>query len=176
MAPPALDRSRLEALLADAGVQLDGEWLLIGGAAAATWFADGRTTDDIDLIALDATRVRRMAVMDLAVAHGLPVEAVNSSADYFVRRIEGWRDELVPLVQGPRAVIYRPTPTLFLLLKLARLSAVDLDDCLALIEHCRRVVDPIDRARVAAALSALPATTDAALAARRAALAAAITP
>lgn len=110
--------------------------------------------------------------MDLAVA--LPVEAVNSSADYFVRRIDGWRDQLVPLVQGPRAVIYRPTPTLFLLLKLARLSAIDLDDCLALIAHCRRVADPIDRARVAAALAALPATTDATRLARRAALAAAI--
>ncbi len=174
MAPPSLDRARLQALLADAGAQLDGEWLLIGGAAAAAWFADARTTDDIDLIALDATRARRIAVMDLAVAHGLPVEAVNSSADYFVRRIDGWRDQLVPLVQGPRAVIYRPTPTLFLLLKLARLSAIDLDDCLALIAHCRRVADPIDRARVAAALAALPATTDATRLARRAALASAI--
>ncbi|MBK7196820.1 MAG: hypothetical protein IPH80_30520 [Myxococcales bacterium] len=45
MAPPSLDRARLQALLADAGAQLDGEWLLIGGAAAAAWFADARTTD-----------------------------------------------------------------------------------------------------------------------------------
>ena len=41
--------------------------------------------------------------MDLASRAGLPIEAVSSAADFFVRKIDGWRDELVPLVRGPRA-------------------------------------------------------------------------
>ena len=112
--------------------------------------------------------------MDLAVAHGLPVEAVNSSADYFVRRIDGWRDQLVPLVRGRRAVIYRPNPTLFLCLKASRLTEIDLADCLALLAHCRAVGDPVNAGRVDDHLTRLPATDDLALAARRAALAAAL--
>jgi hypothetical protein len=195
VAPPALDRRRLLALLADAGEPLDGEWLVVGGAAAAAWFADSRTTDDVDLVAREATRGDRIAVMDLAVALGLPVEAVNSSADYFLRRVDRWHGELVPLVQagagwcrlvqagagwcrlvqGSRAVIYRPSPTVFLLLKLARLSAVDLDDCLALLAHCQRAGEAIDVGRVVLALAALPGADDGgARGARRKALAAAL--
>jgi hypothetical protein len=47
--PLRFDRSRIQALLELAGEQLTGEWLLIGGAAAAAWFSPVRTTEDIDL-------------------------------------------------------------------------------------------------------------------------------
>ncbi len=40
-----LDRTRIERFLARAAQELEGEWLLIGGAAAAVWFAPERTTD-----------------------------------------------------------------------------------------------------------------------------------
>jgi hypothetical protein len=155
------DKARIEELLAAASEQLDGKWLLIGGAAAATWFSVTRTTEDVDLMGLAGTAAERLALMNLATSLGLPVEAVNSAADFFVRKIDGWRDELVPLVTGPRATIYRPTATLYLLLKIERLSAVDLDDCIALLDHCAATGESVNRERVLSRLASLPAHTDA---------------
>jgi hypothetical protein len=155
---PRLDRARIQAFLELAGDRLEGEWLL-----AAAWFSPTRTTEDIDLIGLGGTQAERFALMDLAVAAALPVEAVNSAADFFVRRVHDWRDHLVDLHRGVNATIYRPDATLFLLLKINRLSEVDLGDCLALIDHG----DAIDRERVMAAIDALPASEDAAAVQRR---------
>ena len=154
------DLARIRAFLELASERLDGEWLLVGGAAAATWFSPARTTEGVDLIGTAGAPGERMAVMELAVAAGIPVEAVNSAADFFVRRIDGWRAHLVPLVHGPRATIYRPDPTLFLLLKIGRMSESDLDDCLALLEHCAASGDTVDRERVRVALETLPAVED----------------
>lgn len=160
MAPLQFDKARIEALLAAASVELEGEWLLLGGAAAAAWFSVARTTEDIDLVGLAGTAAERLALMNLATASGIPVEAVNSAADFFVRRIDGWREELVPLIRGPRATIYRPSATLFLLLKLERLTATDLDDCLVLLDHCAITGEPVDRERVLARIESLPPATD----------------
>jgi hypothetical protein len=170
VAPLRFDRIRIQAFLELAGERLVGEWLLIGGGAAATWFAPSRTTEDVDLIGLAGTQDERFALMQLAVDASLPVEAVNSAADFFVRKVAGWRDELVPLHRGARATIYRPSATLFLLLKINRLSEVDFADCLALDEHRRAHGDALDLERVLQALRALPDTDDAALAARRASM------
>jgi hypothetical protein len=147
-------------LIERVGEHLDGEWLVIGGAAAADWFAPARTTEDIDLIGLGGTQVERFALMQFAADAGLPIEAVNSAADFFVRRVEGWRDQLVVLHRGSRATIYRPTATLFVLLKIARLSQTDLEDCLGLIAHCRATGEGIEPERLTAALDALSSTDD----------------
>src|SRR5262245_47050514 len=55
------------------------------------WFVEGRVTEDLDLFGLAGTQTQRLALMELALEAGLPVEAVNSTADFFVRRIAGWR-------------------------------------------------------------------------------------
>jgi len=165
----AIDRVFVGRFLALAAERLTGEWLLIGGAAAAAWFRDDRVTEDIDLIGLLGTQDERFALMELAGEAGLPIEAVNSAADFFVRKIPDWRAHLVPLVAA-RATIYRPSATLFLLLKLERLSESDLDDCVRLLAYG----EPLDAPRVRARLDALPATADAALGARRRALASAL--
>lgn len=170
MTPLLLDRARIEELLRLASEQLEGEWLLVGGAAAAAWFSVARTTEDVDLMGLGGTPSERLALMELASRVGLPVETVNSAADFFVRRIAGWRDEIVPLVRGPQATIYRPSATLFLLLKLERLTPVDLDDCVALLEHCAATGEPVDRERVLGRLASL-ARGDTAQQARRDSLA-----
>lgn len=170
---PALrfDRTRIQAFLALAGERLDGEWLVIGGAAAAAWFVPSRTTEDIDMIGLAGTRDERFALMTLASEAAVPIEAVNSAADFFVRRIDGWRDHLVSLHRGSRATIYRPDATLFLQLKVPRLSEVDLADCLALLALRDEV---IERPRVLHSLASLADTEDAALRDRRARLAMAL--
>jgi hypothetical protein len=173
--PLRFDRSRIQGLLELAGERLVGDWLLIGGAAAAAWFAPVRTTEDIDLIGLGGSQAERLALMELAESAAIPIEAVNTAADFFLRRVDDWRDHLVPLHRGKNATIYRPTATLFILLKLHRLSAVDLDDCLALVQHCEESGEAIDRLRVHARIDALPYTDDAALGDRRARLRAALT-
>jgi hypothetical protein len=170
MAPARFDHARVRTFLVLAGDRLDGEWLLIGGGAAAAWFAPDRTTEDLDIVGLGGTQDERFALMDLAIEAALPIEAVNSAADFFVRRIAGWRDRLVVLHRGQRATIYRPDATLFLLLKLTRLSETDLADCVALIAHCDASGEDIDRARICSALEQQPSSDDAALRVRRAQL------
>lgn len=167
MVPLRLDRARIERFLVAAGDRLTGDWLLIGGAAAAVWFSHGRVTEDVDLIGLAGTAAQRLQLMELAMAEGLPIEAVNSAADFFVHRIPDWRSALEVLRHGASATIYRPTPTLFLLLKCRRLSEADLEDCRALIRFARAQALTVEVARVAAELDGLAATTDAALAERR---------
>lgn len=152
---PQFDQTRILEILERAGATLDGDWLLIGGAAAAAWFSPTRTTEDLDLIGLAGSQAERFALMNLAADAGLPVEAVNSAADFFVRKIADWREHLVVLHRGPRSTIYRPTATLFLLLKIGRLSETDLDDCVRLLDHCRATGEPVDRPRVLVALDAL---------------------
>lgn len=163
----AFDRARVAQVLQLAGTRLTGEWLLVGGAAAASWFSPQRTTEDLDLIGLGGSQAERFALMQLAADAGIPVEAVNSAADFFVRRIPDWRAQLVELHRGSGATIYRPNATLFLLLKLARLTETDLADCALLIAHVRATGDALDRGRVVAALDALPGTADTALVERR---------
>jgi hypothetical protein len=162
-----LDRGRLAEIVDAIAERLPGEWLLVGGALAALWLAPRRTTGDVDVVGLGGTTDERMALMELAGELDLPVEALNSAADFFVRRIEGWRDELEPFRQGSRGRIYRPTVTLFVLLKLPRLSEPDLADCLAAVARARTDGLRFDPGRVLAALGALEPAAEAELARRR---------
>jgi hypothetical protein len=162
-----LDRERLEALLSAMAERLHGDWLLVGGALAALWLDEpSRTTEDVDLVGLSGVPEERLALMQFAEEMGLPIEAVNSAADFFVRRIPGWQEEIEVFRTGPKSRIYRPTPTLFLLLKIDRLSEQDLGDCLATIEKTRSARLRLDLERVLSALDALP-PSDAALEERR---------
>lgn len=164
--PRGLDEATILRLLDAAERRLEGEWVLVGGALAAIWFSPARVTEDVDLVGLAGSNEERLALMQLAQDIGLPVEAVNSAADFFLRKVQGWRDHLEVLRQSPRLTIYRPSPTLFLLLKL-RLGEQDLDDCLGLLAFARAHGLDVDRPRVLAAIDALTPTGDAALAARR---------
>jgi len=94
---------------------------------------------------------------------------VNSAAEFFVNRIPDWREQVEPFRAGAVGRVLRPSPTLFLLLKLARLSDTDLADCVALLDRVCAEGLALDSARVLAALR-LPRSEDAALEARRAAL------
>lgn len=169
-----LDAARIEVVVRALCDRVGGEWLLVGGGLVALWLESRRVTEDVDLVPLGADPGARLALLRAADEAGLPVEAVNSAADFFVSRVPGWRQELALFREGSVGRVYRPSPTLFLLLKLARLSATDLDDCRALLARATAEGLAVDVARVRAALAALPATEDAALAARRTALAGAL--
>ena len=168
--PAEIDARRVDAVVTSLCESVGGEWLLVGGALVALWLEPRRVTEDIDVVSLRGSADDRLALMRLASDLGLPVEAVNSAADFFVRRIPGWDRELELLREGARGRVHRPNATLFLLLKIPRLSATDLDDCTAAIERARRDGVAIDVGRVLAALDALPPAPDRAVEQRRRAL------
>jgi hypothetical protein len=158
--PEELGRERLEEVLAAMVEHLEGEWLLVGGALVALWLEPRRVTEDIDLVSLETSQEQRFRLMEFAAAAGLPIEAVNSAADFFVRRIAGWEQEIELFRSGSRGKIYRPTPTLFLLLKIGRLSDQDLADCRTVIARARAETLALDAARILASLEQLPATSE----------------
>ena len=163
----ALDRQRIQEIIEALADRLDGEWLLIGGALVSLWLRPRRVTEDVDIIGLEGTQEQRFALLRAAADLGLPVEAVNSAADFFVQKIDGWKEDTQVFLRGKRGVILRPSPELFLLLKMRRLSAQDLDDCLALFDHVSTHGLDLDIARVAKAIEALDPTDDVALRERR---------
>lgn len=165
------DSRRIREILAEFGSEVEGEWLLLGGALVAVWLDDRRVTEDLDLIPVRRVDDARDRLLDFAYRRGLPVESVNSAADFFVHRIPGWQEQLEEWMRTPHCTIYRPTPTLFLLLKIGRLSQQDLEDCLLLLDHCRGKGLAIDGQRVETALAALKSAPDAGVTRRRAVLA-----
>lgn len=168
MAPPPsveLDRARINQLLDALVDQLDGDWLLVGGALAALWRTGARKTEDVDLVPM-AAGASRGALLEAAFRMGLPVEAVNSAADFFVHRIPGWQTGTSLLKSGAKGRVFRPSWTVFVLLKMGRLSGADLEDCLDLLGRAD-VWAEIDASRLLSALGELPSTADAALAHRR---------
>lgn len=168
------DRDRVWVIVEAIADRLEGDWLLLGGSLVAAWLDVERTTEDIDVVGIAGCEEPRLRLLELADALSLPVETVNSAADFFVRRIQGWDREVELLHEGRNARVFRPTPTLFLLLKIGRLSERDLADCLAVLAHARDAALTVDRDRVRDALGTLPATGDETLAERRARLAAAL--
>lgn len=153
MEPLVLDRERLDQLLEAACAVLPGDWVLLGGAVAAICFSPHRVTEDIDLVPLGGADSRRYELMDFALAQGLPLEAVNSAADFFLRREEGFVEDLELLREGASGRIFRPSPTLFLVLKSTRMTESDLADCLAQVASARETRQTIDVPRVLARLA-----------------------
>jgi hypothetical protein len=172
--PTALDRDRIDAIVQAVADRLTGDWLLIGGGLTALWLSPRRVTEDVDIVAIEGTGSDRLSLLGLASDLGLPIEALNSAADFFVHRIEDWRAQVEPFRQGSGARIFRPSPTLFLLLKIRRLSGQDLDDCLALLARVATDHWPLDIARVTAALDEAPPAADSAVRDRRTRLRAAL--
>ena len=162
-----MDRQRIDAIVQAVADRLDGEWLLVGGSLVALWIDTRRTTEDVDLLPVRGAKDARMALLGLAADLGLPVEALNSAADFFVERIPKWANEIEVLRKGKRGTVYRPSPTLFLLLKIRRLSEEDLADCLALIDKAARESLAIDAKRVLREIDALPAPEDKGVRGRR---------
>jgi hypothetical protein len=161
------DRARLQATIEGLSDLLEGRWLLVGGAAVALWLEARRVTEDIDIVSISDAPGDRLALMEAAERLGLPIEAVNSAADFFVRRIADWEQRIEVLHRGRRATIYRPDATLLILLKLGRLSERDLLDCFAAIERCAADRVTLETALLLASLDGLPPTEDLDLADRR---------
>lgn len=162
-----LDCAAIERIVHAIGDRLEGDWLVVGGAALALWVAPRRVTEDVDVVPMTQTGGERLALMELALQLGVPIESVNSAAEFFVRRIDGWREQVELLYAGSRCSVYRPNPTLMVLLKLGRLSERDLEDVRLVIATGA----PLDRPRLARAIEALRPAGDPHVEQRRAELA-----
>jgi hypothetical protein len=151
----ALDSQTLHRFVQLAANRLTGDWVILGGAAVPLMGGPFRATLDIDIAGpKEASNSQSMILLDIATELGLPIEAVNQAAAFYLRQIEGWQDHLVLLVRGPSASIFRPDATLYLLLKISRLSEADLQDCTEAINLARRHHEPLDLRRIEEAISA----------------------
>ncbi|MCM2276990.1 MAG: hypothetical protein NDJ89_02820 [Oligoflexia bacterium] len=136
-----------------AGKKLDGRWVLMGGALLPVLGSSIRSTTDIDLAGLTAKeQAQSIALMELAESLGLPIEAINQAGGFFLLRIPSYEKHLKVLHQGTSATIFRPDATLYLLLKIRRLSETDLSDCLEWLRLMRKLREPIDARAVQAAI------------------------
>jgi hypothetical protein len=140
-----LDAATIRAVIHEAADTVTGDWIVLGGTVLPLLEAGYRTTLDIDLIPLgDAPQSQILILMGIAERHGLPVETINQAAGYFLRRVPRYLEHTVLLHEGSRARIYRPDPTLFVLLKLPRLSQSDLEDCLAFLRLARDTAEKME--------------------------------
>jgi hypothetical protein len=144
----------------DPSTGLGGDWVLLGGALVAFLLDPERATEDIDLVPLRPDAASRHGLLLAAERAGLAIEAVNSAADFFLYRIPGWDSALEPLLERPGLRVFRPSPPLFLRLKVDRLSERDLLDCELAVRASGAGVDwaPV-RARLDE-LDGLPATPE----------------
>ena len=153
-----LDAATLRRFVELAGERLAGDWILIGGAVLTLLGVEHRSTVDIDIVGPDeAANAQTMVLMDIAADLDLPVESVNQAGGWFLRRIDGWRDERVELHRGRGATIHLPSATLYLLLKIERLSETDLADCEERLRLARRRGEALDVERILARLDELDA-------------------
>jgi hypothetical protein len=149
----ALDQKILRQFLEKAGDSLSGEWVLIGGTVLPLLGVEHRSTTDIDLIGLHPSKqAQTLALMELAAELGLPIETINQAGAFFLSRIPDFEKELVLLHQGKSARIFRPNATLYLLLKIRRMSVSDLQDCQEWLKWTTQKGEAIDHRRVLASI------------------------
>jgi hypothetical protein len=109
--------------------EIEGDWLLVGGALLNVLGISQRVTLDIDLIPMqEATNKEQLHLMDIAVKHNFPPEVINFSAEYFVKKIKNWEKQVILLKKGTKGNIYRPTKKLFKRMKESRGTETDLND------------------------------------------------
>ena len=86
--------------------------------------------------------------MELAESLGLPVDAINQAAAFFVEKCGYESSDLLVLKKGKHATIFRPSVNLFWRLKLGRLSESDALDCQHYLAYCAGQGDAVDRTKL----------------------------
>ncbi len=133
----------------------------MGGAVLPLLGIEHRTTLDIDVAwTKDVGSDQMLVLMEIAEQLGLPVEAVNQSGAFFLHRIENWKDNLVVLRKGRQTTIFRPDVTLFVLLKIGRLTESDMTDCLEFLKYARKHGEHPDLPRLRRAIRDLESKDD----------------
>ena len=142
-----LDSALFTKLLRKAADKLKGEWLLVGGTLLPAVGINVRSTVDIDLIGLTpAESNQQLELMQLAESLGLPVDSINQTAAFFLKKVGYTRGDLLVLHKGSGATIFRPSLALYWRLKCGRLSETDVEDCRHYMKFCVEAGDPVSQA------------------------------
>lgn len=141
-----INQAILKRFLKIAGSQLVGDWVILGGSVLPLLGIEKRVTLDIDLAAKSKIgNKEQMKLFEIAESLDLPVEAINTAAGYFLHKIKGWEDCLVLLYEGKKCRFYRPSASLFIQLKITRLSESDYSDCLEMIRFAKKANEDISQ-------------------------------
>lgn len=133
--------------------RLEGEWVIIGGALLPILNISNRATIDIDLIGPQKDQIsEQLGMLKLSEELEIPIESINQAASMFLLRIPNWKDMLVELAVGIKMVLFRPNSTLFILLKISRLSEIDFEDCLNFLVFAKKNNEDIDKKKLDAAI------------------------
>ncbi|MBI2027055.1 MAG: hypothetical protein HYS98_04535 [Deltaproteobacteria bacterium] len=140
-----MDKTILQKFIKEISDAVHGKWILIGGAVLPLLDIQYRVTQDIDLIGpTTSTQKDTLTLMKIAEKLGFPIETINQAASFFLHKIPQWEKELVLLHQGKHARIFRPSATLFILLKIQRLSQTDFEDCIQMLQFACQEKESID--------------------------------
>src|SRR5690349_9076680 len=102
-----------------ASKRLFGDWVLLGGSVLPALGEDIRDTIDIDLAARgEMKNIPTLDFMKVAEEIGLPVEAINSAADFFLKKIPKYEEHLILLFERKGFRVFRPDVYLYVQLKL----------------------------------------------------------
>jgi hypothetical protein len=130
----ALHAENIEKILRDAMDRLSGNWVLVGGSLLVAKGLSKRATVDIDLIGLsNPTQKDTLTLMEVALENGIPVEALNQAASFFVLKIPELDRHISPWIVGKTGTLFQPDLYLYVRTKVGRLSETDVEDALAWI-------------------------------------------
>ena len=133
--------------------RLEGHWIIIGGAVLPLIGVDHRVTLDIDVAGPPEARMEQLLVLlKIAKELSLPVEAINQAGAIFLEGVTGFENHLIPVASTDRCTFSRPDATLYILLKIPRLSESDLEDCLRYLDYCRSQGEAPENERLIAAI------------------------
>jgi len=139
----------LERFIKLAGDRMDGDWIIIGGTVLPLLGLNFRVTVDIDFVPVkDSDHAQTIKIMEIADELGLPVETINQAGAFFLTKISEFQKHLILIKKGKTAKIFRPDVTLFLLLKMKRLTESDLSDCLAYLKYCKNHNEKLEQTLV----------------------------
>jgi hypothetical protein len=139
----------MKKFLREAGERLSGEWLLLGGALLPALGIESRVTVDIDFIRISKEPFDpTLDMLKLSEKLGLPAGTINQAALIYVQKIKNYLAHLVEFYQGTKSTIFRPDATLFVLLKMKRMSESDLNDCMDFLKYAKKIKEKVDVKRL----------------------------
>ena len=145
-----IDKNLLIRFFQKADERTRGEFVLLGGSVLQLLGITDRTTIDIDISHRDINKADSQIVqlMEVALELNLPVESINQAASFYLYKLDGWQNHIVEVFSGERCRFFRTDATLFVQLKLGRLSEVDLADCIDMIKFAKSSGELLDRKKI----------------------------
>ena len=141
----SITQKHIEKFFKEASKSLKGEWILLGGSVLPCLGREIRPTVDIDIAGKSLKGSKyQLELMSIAEKVDLPVESINTAAEFFLRKIDGFEHQLVLLYEKSDFKVYRPNVNLFIKLKLSRMSESDLADCLEFLKFARTSEEALD--------------------------------